>query len=83
MERSRAVTDDPNRPVVLVDVLTEAHAAMIVAALAERGIEAHATGGLTSGLRAEAPGQVHILVRAEDAERARDALDDVQAETGD
>ncbi len=70
--------DDPTQPVMLMEVPTEAQAAIIVAALAERSIEAQMTGGLTSGMRAETPGQVHILVRSEDAERARDAIREIE-----
>ena len=66
--------DDPSQPIVLMEVPTEAQAAIIVAALAELGIEAQMAGGLISGMRAEAPGQVGVLVHAEDAERARDAI---------
>ena len=66
--------DDPNRPVVLTTAATEAQAALIVAALEERGVQAQATGGYTSGFRAAATGEVRILVRQSDLERARDAL---------
>ncbi len=68
------MADDPNQPVVLMWAPTETEAAIIVAALANHGVLAHATGALTSGFRAEAPGGVQILVRQDDLERARDAL---------
>jgi len=59
---------------VLVSVATEPEAALIVGALKEQGIEAAAEGGLTSALRAEAPGEVHVVVRQGDLDRARGAL---------
>ncbi len=59
---------------VLVSVPTESEAAVIVAALDERGIEATATGGFTSGFKAEAPGMVKVLVKSDDLETARQAL---------
>ena len=68
------MADDPNQPIVLTKVPTEAEAAMIVAALENQGVVAHATGALTSGFRTEVPSGVQILVRQEDLERAREAL---------
>ena len=73
------MADDPNRPVVLTTRPTEAQAALIVAALEDRGVQAQATGGFTSGFRAEAPGDVRVLVRECDFERARKALHDIEA----
>lgn len=72
--------DDPNRVVVLTRVPTELHAAMIVAALDARGVQAQAAGALTSGFRAEAPGGVQILVRHCDLEQARLALQAIEEE---
>jgi len=71
--------DDPDRPVVLTAVPNEAHAAMIVAALGHEGIKAHAQGSLTSGFRAEAPGNVQVLVRQADLERARELLESIES----
>lgn len=65
---------DTNEPVVLTTVPTEAEAAMIAAKLEDRGIDSHTTGALTSGLRAEAPGGVNILVHRVDLDRAQEAL---------
>ena len=73
------VDDDPNRPVVLTKVENETVAALIVAALEERGIEAETAGALTSGFRAEAPGGVQVIVRAADRERAEEALNDLKS----
>ena len=60
---------------VLTSVMTEPEAAIIIDALEHDGVDARAVGGLTSGLRAEAPGEVRILVRHGDVERARELLD--------
>ena len=68
------MTDDPNRAVVLTTVPTEAQAALIVAALEDRGVQARTTGELTSGFRAEAPGGGQVLILQADLERARDTL---------
>jgi type III secretory pathway lipoprotein EscJ len=73
------MADDPNQPVILTTRRTEAQAALIVAALRDRGVEAQATGGFTSSFRAEAPGDVRILVRRSDLERAREALRAIEA----
>jgi len=69
--------NDPDRPVVLTAVAGEAQAAMIVAALEEEGIKAHAQGGLTAGFRAEVPGDVQVLVRHADLDRARELLQSI------
>lgn len=71
--------DDPNQPVVLLTVPNEWQAAMLIAALDARGVQARATGGLTSAFRAEVPGAVRILVRQADLERAQEALKAIQA----
>ena len=68
------MTTDPNNPEVLTSVPSDLEAAAIVAALAARGVEASTTGGYTAGFRAEAPGNVNVIVRQEDLHRARQAL---------
>jgi hypothetical protein len=55
---------------------TEVEAAVVVAALREAGIDAQMEGALTSALRAEAPGEVRILVRNCDLPRARQIIAD-------
>lgn len=72
------MTDDPNRLVVVASVPTEEEAAVIVAALETRGVQAGFSGALTAGFRAEAPGDVHIMVREVDAVRAREILDQLE-----
>lgn len=58
----------------LASVPTEIEAAVIVATLGDEGIHAMAAGGLISSFRAEAPGEVSILVNPADAERAQEIL---------
>ncbi len=68
------MADDPNRVVVLMTTPTEIQAEMIVAALEARGLHARTLGALTSGFRAEVPGDVQVIVRASDLEQARSVL---------
>ncbi len=65
---------DPNNPEILVRVPGDLEAAAIVNALATFGIEASTTGGYTAGFRAEAPGQVNVIVRHKDLQHAKQAL---------
>lgn len=69
------MSSNPDSPVVLTSVRSDAEASIIVAALAREGIEAQATGGFTSGFQAEAPGEVRVLVHQSDLEAARSLLD--------
>jgi hypothetical protein len=75
--------DQSSSPRLLLSVATEAEAAGIVTALAEYGIEALTTGGVTAGFKAEAPGSVQILVRSADLEQAQQALAEIQKDEGD
>ena len=59
---------------VLTSAATEPEAAIIIDALECEGVIATAVGGLTSALRAEAPGEVRIIVRRADLERAREVM---------
>jgi nitrogen regulatory protein PII-like uncharacterized protein len=72
------MTTDPNRPTVLLTVANEMEAAVIVNALAEHGVDAFATGGYTSGFKAEAPGDVQVVVKNADMERAQQALTQIR-----
>jgi hypothetical protein len=56
---------------VVARVTNEMEASLIVQCLANQGINARAVGGFTSGFRAEAPGDVSVLVRSGDLERAK------------
>ncbi len=72
------MTTDPNNPEVLVSVPSDVEAAAIVAALAERGVQASTTGGYTAGFRAEAPGQVSVVVRYADLDQAQLTLAEIK-----
>ena len=68
------MSDDPESPKMVKTVPTEIEAAAIVAQLAAHGINASTTGNFTSGFRAEAPGWVQVIVKAEDFEQAEQIL---------
>jgi len=74
------MASDPMSPEVLVSVPDEMEAAAIVVALAERGIRARAVGGYTSGFRAEAPGDVKVVVGRADLARAEEVLAEIRGE---
>lgn len=67
----------------LVTVSNEVEAAAIVGALQEKGVEAVATGGYISGFKAEAPGDVKVLVRHGEADQARRMLNQIRQEETD
>lgn len=77
------MTADPDAPEVVVAVPTDIEAATIVAALAARGVEASTTGGYTAGFRAEAPGEVQVIVKQSDLTRARLMLQQIRADNSD
>ncbi len=58
----------------------EASAAVLVSILDESGIRAIATGGFTSGFRAEAPGMISIKTLESDAERAIAILSELKVQ---
>jgi hypothetical protein len=62
---------DHSEPVTLTAFPDEMYAQMLVDALSDDGITSEVSGGVTGGFRAEAPGMVKVLVRAEDLERAK------------
>lgn len=70
---------DPNNPEVLLSVRSDAEAGVIVGVLADHDIEALVIGGSTAGFRAEAPGDVQILVKHANVQQAREALAESQA----
>jgi len=72
------MTTDPNSPEVLVSVPNDVEAAAIVTALAERGVRASTTGGYTAGFRAEAPGQISVVVRYADLDQAKLTLAEIE-----
>ena len=65
-------------PAVLIRVANEMEAMIIIGHLEEHGIRAEAAGVYTAQFRAEAPGDVKVLVRAEDFQRAREILSELR-----
>ena len=81
---SGANQSDPNSkvdagPRVVAEAANEVEASMIVALLENAGIESRADGDFTAGFRAEAPGSVQIVVRADDELSARSILAEVRS----
>lgn len=74
---------EPNHPEVLTSVRSDLEAMPVIAALAVLGIEATKTGSFTAGFRAEAPGEVSIVVRHKDFARAKKALEEFDEENSD
>ena len=68
------MADDPTTPVALTSAANDMEAAAIVAALCNEGIEANMTGEFTAGFRAEAPGNVQVMVKQCDLTRAQEFL---------
>jgi hypothetical protein len=69
---------DSDSPCVLASVANEIEAAGLVTALAAYDIEASVVGGFTSGMKAEAPGDVQVLVKESDLDRAKAALAEIR-----
>lgn len=66
--------EDKDDTAVLLNASTEWEASFIADALNERDIDAQASGGLTAGFRAEAPGYARVIVPRGQLERAQKAL---------
>ncbi len=66
--------EHPEHVVAVTSVPNELEAGVIVAALEEAGIKSTMSGVYTAGFRAEAPGQVQILVAQEDLARAKEII---------
>ena len=62
------------RTVVVAAVPTEPEGALLVGLLKNAGIRAQLLGGLASAFRAEAPGEVKVIVLEEDAQKAFEVL---------
>jgi hypothetical protein len=62
------------RTVVVTMVPTEPEGALIVGLLKSAGIQAQLVGALASAFRAEAPGEVKVIVLEEDAQKAIEFL---------
>lgn len=74
------MSSDPHRPYVVAKVPNEIEAAAIVTALEAAGIQAMAVGGHTAGFRAEAPGEVSVVVQQQKAEQAAAVLAEFRTE---
>lgn len=77
------MADETDDLELLITAATEVEAAIITNALEEHGVRAVATGGYTSGFKAEAPGVVKVYVKRVDAEAARCAMDQIRKEKTD
>ena len=76
---------NPNHPepVILGQYPTEIQATFAANMLREAGIRCEMVGGASSGFKAESPGYVRILVAEADAPRARQLLEEFDAERAD
>lgn len=77
------MTTDPNSPELLESFPSDIEAATLVASLEAHGIQASTTGGYTAGFRAEAPGNVNVIVRHKDLDRAKQVLADFKRDQTD
>ncbi len=77
------MTDDPNEPELLVALATEAEAASIVTALAERDIEASTTVGSAFPGSLGLDGAAQVIVKRSDLDRAKAALAEIRQEFSD
>ena len=73
-------SDDPLRPVAIASCVNELEAGAVITALEAAGIQARMVGDATSGFRAEAPGEVQVVVHQRDRERARKLLEEIDAD---
>jgi hypothetical protein len=71
---------DPLSPQRLASFTSELQAEVLVDALATEGIRGMAVGGYTAGFRAEAPGEVQVVVASRDLLLAREILEAFEAE---
>lgn len=68
------------RLVTVAERNSEVAATILVSVLKDEGIRAVATGGFTSGFRAEAPGVVRVQTLEDDADRAKQIISEIQTE---
>ncbi|WP_182864934.1 putative signal transducing protein [Rhodopirellula sp. JC639] len=69
---------DLSKLVTVAERADELSASVVVSVLEDAGIRAVATGGFTSGFRAEAPGMVKIKTFEQDADRARQVIAEIK-----
>jgi hypothetical protein len=77
------MADEADELELLITTPTEVEASMITGALEDHGVTAVATGGYTSGFKAEAPGAVKVFVKRADIETARRAMEQIRKEKTD
>ena len=70
-------------PAVLASFPHELEASLLVNELQNRDINARMSGEMVSGFRAEAPGDVAVLVPIQDMQRAREILHELRNESSD
>ena len=74
-DRDHGMAPSPKaRLVAIAHPRDDIEAQLITNLLADAGIEAMVTGAMLSGFRAEAPANVCVVVRAADADAAREAI---------
>ena len=73
--------DNQDKLVALVKVPNELDGSMLVSALKETGILATLTGVFTAGFRAEAPGDVSVMVSEKDLATAQKILKSIDLES--
>jgi hypothetical protein len=71
-------SSDPNKPIILAGFPNEMIASLLVARLRDEDIFTEMVGGLTASFRVEVPGEVRVLVRSQDLERAQKILTEFQ-----
>ena len=71
---------DATKLVTVAERTSEVSATILVSVLKDAGIRAVATGGFTSGFRAEAPGMVKVQTLEADADRARQIISEIKME---
>ena len=71
---------DHPEPVTVAQYATEIQATFAANMLREAGIRCELLGGASSGFKAESPGYVRLLVSQRDQGRARELLEDFDAQ---
>jgi hypothetical protein len=67
---------EPDKLVTLANLAGEIEATLLANELKNQGIRAEASGVMTAGFRAEAPGSVKVLIRAADHAEAKRVMDE-------
>lgn len=71
---------DHPEPVIVAQYATEIQGTFAANMLREAGIRCEVVGGASSGFKAEGPGYVRLLVSQNDQARARELLEEFDAE---